>query len=112
MADYKNIVLLNLHKWDNPSKPGTGYSIDVVHVTMDGKSKGVGVEKVYYKDDGAKRFGKPLFGKDLNRIWEMKKEIKALMDSPPPIPEPAAAAPLDGGGTDLAGGDKLDEVPF
>ena len=112
MAEYKNIVLLNLSKWDNPKSPGTGYSIDVVHVTQDGKSKGVGVEKVYYKDDGAKRFGKPLFGKDLNTVWKMKAEIKALMDNPPPIPAAPEPAPLDTGGDLGAGGGSLETVPF
>ncbi len=90
MATYQTLILLNLRKWDN-------------HSVADGKSKGVGVEFVYYKDDGAKRIGKPLQGKDLNRVWEMRKEIKALMDNPPPIPVPEAAEPIAEGG-DLAGG--------
>lgn len=94
MAAYQTYILLNLSKWDNPKKPGTGYSLDVVHETQDGKSRGVGVEKVYYKDNGAKRIGKPMNGKDLNRIWEQKARIKELMDHPPPLPQPEAAPPL------------------
>lgn len=111
MAEYKNYPLLSLSRWENDKKPGTGYEVRVVHVTQDGRSKGVGVEKVYFYDDGKKVIGKPLFGKDLNTVWKMKAEIKALMDNPPPIPPPAAAAPLESGG-DLAGGDALEEVPF
>ncbi len=104
MAVYQTLILLNLRKWDNPNKPGTGYSLDVVQSVTDGQSKGVGVEFVYYKDDGAKRIGKPIQGKDLNRIWEMRVQIKELMDNPPPIPEPVAAAPIEAGGDLAAGG--------
>ena len=103
MATYQTIVLLNLRKWENPNKPGTGYSLDVVHCVTDGKSKGVGVEFVYFKDGGAKRIGKPMMGADLNRVWEHKAEIKALMDNPPPVPpEPTPDPTLEGGG--LGGG--------
>lgn len=87
MATYQTIVLLNLSRWENPNKPGTGYSVDVVQTVVDGKNKGVGVEKVYFKDGGDKRIGKPLFGQDLNRVWEHRVEIKALMDNPPPVPQ-------------------------
>lgn len=111
MANYINYPLLSLSRWENEKKPGTGYEVRVVHVTQDGRSKGVGVEKVYFYNDGKKAIGKPLFGKDLNRVWEMKKEIKALMDNPPPIPAAPEPAPLDAGGSDLAGGG-LEEVPF
>lgn len=108
MATYRTIVLLNLSHWENPNKPGTGYSLDVVQSVQDGKNKGVGVEKVYFKDGGAKRIGKPLAGQDLNRVWEHKAEIKALMDNPPPVPpEPEPDATLEGGsigGGSLGGG--------
>jgi hypothetical protein len=103
MANYINIPLLSLSRWENDKKPGTGYEVRVVHVTQDGKSKGVGVEKVYFYSDGKKTIGKPLFGKDLNTIWKMRAEIKDLMDNPPPVPpEPEPDTTLEGGG--LGGG--------
>lgn len=97
MPNYQTIVLLNLSKWENPNKPGTGYSLDVVHSVVDGQSKGVGVEKVYFKDGGTKRIGKPLGKIDLTKVWERRPEIKALMDNPPPIPGPGEIEPLAGG---------------
>ena len=103
MAVYQTIILLNLSHWDNPGKPGTGYSLDVVQSVADGKNKGVGVEKVYYKDGGIKRIGKPLSAMDLNRVWDNRAKIKELMDNPPPIPAPPPPdTTLEGGG--LGGG--------
>ena len=94
MANYQTIVLLNLRHWENDKKPGTGYSLDVVQTVADGKSKGVGVEFVYYKDGGAKRYGKPIQGKDLNLIWTERARIKELMDHPPAVPPPPEPEPL------------------
>lgn len=103
MAKYQTIVLLNLSSWSNPNKPGTGFSLDVVQTVSDGRNKGVGVERVYFSDNGNKRIGKPLFGADLNRVWENKAKIKELMDNPPPIPAPPPPdTTLEGGG--LGGG--------
>ncbi len=108
MATYLTLVLLNLNRWENPKKPGTGYSLDVVQSVQDGKNKGVGVEKVYFKDGGAKRILKPLAGADLNTVWKERDRIKGLMDNPPPIPAPAQPDTLGGApeGTwgDRAGG--------
>lgn len=103
MAVYQTLVLLNLRRWDNPNKPGTGYSLDVVHCITDGKSKGVGVEFCFFKDGGAKRIGKPMMGADLNRIWERRAEIKALMDNPPAVPPPPEPDTTLSGG-ELGGG--------
>ena len=97
MPTYRTIVLLNLRAWDNPKNPGTGYSLDVVQSVKDGKSMGVGVELVYYKDGGAKRIGKPIQGKDLNLVWTRKAEIKALMDNPPAVPKDPEPTPIDAG---------------
>lgn len=111
MPTYQTLILLNLRRWDNDKNPGTGYSLDVVHTVADGKSKGVGVEFVYFKDGGAKRYGKPIQAKDLNRIWEMKVQIKELMDNPPPIPAAPEPAPLDATG-DLGAAGSFDAAPF
>lgn len=110
MADYKSITLLSLNKWENEKKPGTGFELRVVHMILDGKSKGVGVEKVYFYANGEKTIGKSLQGKDLNTIWTHKVEIKALMDNPPPIPAAPEPAPLDDGST--LGGGTLETAPF
>ena len=91
MATFTSIVLLNLSKWDNPKKPGTGYSLDVVQSVCDNVSKGVGVEKVYYKDDGAKRFARMLDRKDFKTCAEKWPQILGLMDNPPALPEIQAA---------------------
>lgn len=109
MTTYQTIVLLNLRVWNNPNKPGTGYSLDVVQSVADGKSKGVGVELVYFKDGGSKRIGKPMMGKDLNTVWENRAKIKELMDNPPPVPPPpppdeSLAGGSLGGGEGLGGG--------
>lgn len=109
MATFQTVVLLNLSIWNNPNKPGTGYSLDVVHTIMDGQSKGVGVEKVYFRDGGAKRIGKPLGKIDLSKVWERKTEIKALMDQPPPVPQPLDPEPLTGGSL---GGGTMDKGEF
>ncbi len=104
MADYKTIVLLNLSSWTNPNKPGTGFTLDVVHSVADNVSKGVGVEKAYFKDDGnggVKRMPKMLSRADFKRCAENWPKIIALMDNPPPLPEVQAQ---DTG--------SIDEVPF
>lgn len=99
MADFKTIILLNLSCWSNPKKPGTGYSLDVVQSVCDNKSLGVGVEKVYFKDEGAKRIGKPLGRLDFKKCAEHWPKILALMDNPPALPEIQAAPTqeIDGG---------------
>lgn len=124
MATYQTIVLMNLSKWENPNKPGTGFSLDVVQLVKDGKSTGIGVEKVYYKDGGAKRICKPLGHIDLNRVWEKKAEIKAYVNNPPAVAPPPEPEPLTGGsmgggslgggslgGGSLGGGRIADETP-
>lgn len=103
MAAYKNIVLMVLSKWDNPSKPGTGFELRVVHTLSDNKSKGVGVEKVYFYADASKSVGKPLSRADFKRVGEKWKEIAALMDNPPPVPKAPDPEPLAATG-DLGGG--------
>lgn len=104
MATYQTLILLNLSKWDNPKKPGTGYSLDVVQSVTDGRNMGVGVEKVYYKDNGAKRMGRPLQRMDFKRCAEKWKDIIALMEKPPAVPPPPAAEPLTGGTLGGGGG--------
>jgi hypothetical protein len=101
MATYQTLVLINLSKWDNPNKPGTGFTLDVVHSICDGKSKGVGVEKAYYKDNGEKRMPKMLSRMDFKKVAERWPEILALMDNPPPVPEVKPQEPQT-----------LDEVPY
>lgn len=101
MATYQTIVLLNLSKWENPQKPGTGFTLDVVNSVCDGKSKGVGVEKAYYKDNGEKRMPKMLSRMDFKKVAERWPEILGLMENPPPIPP--EAPPPDG---------SLKEVPW
>ena len=94
MAQFQTIVLLNLSRWENPKpgKEGTGFTVDVVQEIMGGRSMGVGVGKFYFKDNGAKRILKTLNGKDLNTVWLRKAEIKELMDNPPKVQPPPAAA--------------------
>ena len=102
MADFKNIVLLSLNRWENPKKLGTGYELRVVHMVNDNKSMGVGVEKVYFYQDGAKAIGKPLQRKDFATIKDHWPKVLDLMTNPPPLPEvqPQAAS------------DSIEEVPF
>ncbi len=102
MAEYKTIVLLNLSKWENPNKPGTGFTLDVVLAVQDGQSKGIGVEKAYFKDGGEKRMPKMLGRKDFAKCKEHWPKILALFDNPPPLPE---VKPLETGGA-------IEEVPF
>lgn len=104
-----HIVLLVLNRFefkDKESKAptGKGFETRVVHVvSADGKSRGVGVEKVYFYEDGKKFIGKPLQVKDLETVWANREEIKALSKNPPPIPPPAPIEALTGG--TLGGGD-------
>lgn len=101
MPKYTDIVLLELSKWENPNKPGTGFILEVVHtITEDRKSKGVGVQKVYFYQDGEKKIGKPLQRKDFTTVKERWGEILSLMESPPPVPE----APAED--------HSIEEVPF
>ena len=109
MATYQTIVLLNLSKWENPGKPGTGFTLDVVQSIMDGKSKGVGVEKAYWKDGGAKRMPKMLSRMDFKRCAEKWSEILNLMEHPPAVPPPAEPEPLSDAGMGSA---PLDVVPM
>ncbi len=93
MATYQTIVLLNLSAWDNPNKPGTGFTLDVVLSVCDGASKGVGVEKAYYKTEGdgtIKRMPKMLQRKDFSKIKEHWPKILEYFDNPPPVPEVTA----------------------
>lgn len=101
MPDFKNIVLLSFSHWENPKKPGTGYEIQVVHEIMDNKSMGVGVQKVYFYQDGTKTIGKIIKRKDFSAIKENWPKILALMDNPPPVPE---VQPVQS--------DTIEEVPF
>ena len=109
MATYQTIVLLNLSVWENPNKPGTGYSLDVVQSVVDGQSKGVGVEKVYFKDDGAKRIGKPLQRNDFRALKQRWSEVLGLMENPPPVPPPPAVEPLAAGGIEAS---PMDSAPL
>lgn len=109
MATFTTIVLMNLSKWENPRKPGTGYSLDVVHSIVDGQSKGVGVERVYFMNGGAKRIGKPLGKIDLEKIWDNRPAIKELMANPPPVPGPAEMESLGGGSI---GGGTMEKEEF
>lgn len=102
MADYRTIVLFNLSKWENPNKLGTGYTLDVVMSVQDNVSKGVGVEKAYFKDGGEKRIPKMLQRKDFAKCKEHWPQILYFMDNPPPIPE---VKPMETGGP-------IEEVPF
>lgn len=93
-----HIVLLVLSHWENPNKLGTGYDVRAVHVvSADGKSRGVGVEKVYFYEGGNKFIGKPLQIKDLETVFDRREEVKALAKNPPPIPPPVQPEPLTGG---------------
>ncbi len=104
MATYQTLVLMNLSRWDNPNKPGTGYTLDVVHQLQDGKSKGVGVEKAYFKDNGDKRMPKMLGRLDFKKCAEHWPKILALMDNPPPLPAPTEPEPIMGGTLGGTGG--------
>lgn len=102
MADYKTIVLLNLSKWENPKKPGTGFTLDVVQSVCDNKSMGVGVEKAYFKTDdngGVKRMPKMLSRMDFKKCAEHWPQILDLMEHPPALPEiqPAPSQTIDSG---------------
>ena len=101
MAKSTMIVLLNISSWLNPKKEGQGTSLDVVHEVQDGKSYGVGVEKVYYLEGGAKRIPKKMDKFDFKRCAERWGEIKPLLDSKPPVPEVKPQQI-----------DTLDEVPY
>lgn len=101
MADFKTLVLLSLNKWENPKKPGSGYELRVVHMIMDNKSQGVGVEKVYFYQDGTKTIGKPMNRRDFKTCAENWPRIVDLMQSPPPVPE---VQPQQS--------DSIEEVPF
>lgn len=105
MAAYTTIVLMNLSKWENPNRAGTGFSLDVVQSVHEGKSKGVGVEKVSFKDGGAKRYGRPLSLMDFKKVKEHWPEILAFMNNPPAVPPPAEPEPLTGGS--MGGGEGL-----
>lgn len=109
MATYQTIVLMNLSMWENPNKIGTGFTLDVVMSVVDGKNKGVGVEKAYWKDGGTKRMPKMLTRMDFKKCAENWSKILSLMDNPPPVPTPAAAEPLDGGNIEPA---SLDSSPI
>lgn len=98
------IVLLVLNHWENPKKPGTGFELRVVHVvSADGKSRGAGVEKVYFYDEGRKAIGKVIQRKDFSTIKERWGEVLSLLEKPGPIPPLPEPEPL-GGGEGLGGG--------
>lgn len=93
MAKSTLIVLLNLDVWNNPKKPGQGNSLDVVQEVNEGRSFGVGVEKVYFLENGTKRIPKKMERKDFKTCADRWPEILGLMNNPPPIP---AALPPPG----------------
>ena len=99
MAEYKTIVLLNLSRWENPNKAGTGFTLDVVQSVVDNQSKGVGVEKAYFKDNGEKRMPKMLLRMDFKKCAENWPRILDLMEHPPALPEiqPAPSQSIDAG---------------
>ncbi len=107
-SKFDHIPLLSLNRWENPNKLGTGFELRVVHMVQDGKSKGVGVEKVYFYDDGKKFIGKPMQLKDLETVFGRREEIKFLAKNPPPVPPPPEPEPLSGGslGGDGTWGDR------
>lgn len=109
MPAFRTIVLLSLNRWENEKKPGTGYELRVVHSIQDGKSRGVGVEKVYFYADGAKTIGKPLQRKDFSTIKQRWVEVLGLMDNPPEVPPPAEPEPLSDMGLGAA---PLDSAPL
>jgi hypothetical protein len=115
----RHIVLFVIDRFefkdkDSGALTGKGFELRVVHViSEDQKSRGAGVEKVYFYEGGTKSIPKVLQRKDLNKVWEKKDEIKKFFDNPGPIPplplpEPLVGGELGGGGlggTGLGGAD-------
>lgn len=102
----RHLVLLVLNHWDNPNKTGTGFELRVVHViSADQKSRGAGVEKVYFYDEGRKSIGKVLQRKDFSTLKERWSEILPLLENPGPVPPLPEPEPLSGGS--MSGGEGL-----
>ncbi len=105
MAKSTFIVLLNLSKWNNPKQEGQGITLDVVQEVKDGKNKGVGVQKAYFMEAGAKRIPWKMERKDFKVCAERWGEVVSLFDNPPPLPPTPEPEPLSGGS--LSGGEGL-----
>lgn len=109
----RHVILLVVDRWefkDKESKQptGKGFELRVVHVVSpDGKSRGAGVEKVYFYDEGRKSIPKVIQAKDLAKLAEKWGDVKPLLENPgpvPPLPEPELIAGGVIGGGSLGGG--------
>lgn len=112
----RHVVLLVLNHWDNPNKPGTGFELRVVHVvSADQKSRGAGVEKVYFYDEGRKFIGKVLQAKDFSTLKARWPEVLAFLQDPGPVPPLPEPEPLSGGtlgGGEGLGGGAMEKASF
>lgn len=117
----RHVVLLVVSRYEFKDKEtqaptGKGFELRVVHVIgEDGKSRGAGVEKVYFYEGGSKSIPKVLQAKDLAKLKEKWDEVKRLLDNPGPVPPAPEPEPLAGGsigGGEGLGGGKIDREEF
>lgn len=93
---------------------GKGFELRVVHVVDEkNESRGTGVEKVYFYENGTKSISKVIEAKDFSKLKEKWDDVKYHLANPGPIPplplpEPIGGGALGGGGlggTGLGGAD-------
>jgi hypothetical protein len=105
----RHIVLFVIDRFefkdkDSGALTGKGFELRVVHViSEDQKSRGAGVEKVYFYEGGSKSIPKVLQAKDLSKLKEKWADVKHYLDNPGPVPPLPLPESLGGGG-DLGGG--------
>jgi hypothetical protein len=83
---------------------GKGFELRVVHVVDEtNKSRGTGVEKVYFYENGTKFISKVIETKDFAKLKEKWPDVKYHLENPGPIPPLPLPEPLGSGG-ELGGG--------
>lgn len=98
-------TLFVVSRFEFRDSPGKGFELRVVHVVSgDGKSRGAGVEKVYFYDEGRKAIPKVLQAKDFAKLKEKWADVKHYLENPGEVPAPPEPIPLDAGAPMDAGG--------
>ena len=88
-------TLFVVSRFEFRDSPGKGFELRVVHVVSgDGKSRGAGVEKVYFYDEGRKAIPKVLQAKDFAKLKEKWADVKHYLENPGEVPAPPEPEPL------------------